>query len=464
MRLRSSLLTVLAGSLLGCWILLAQPPQQQLPPGADQGFDQGAPADDPPGRAARLSFLTGNVSYQPGSVEEWAQAALNHPLTVGDRIYTEDGARAEMALGTATLRLNGKTAFSFLNLDDQTAQIQISQGTVSVRLRSLAENEVFEIDTPQAAFTLTRPGEYRVDVSEQGDATVITVRCGEGEATSGGETFTVSARQQVRITGVDQVAYDRRDMPPADGFDNWCADRDRREDRSVSAQYVSRDIPGYADLDDNGTWNNTPDYGEVWTPRGDADWSPYSRGHWAWVSPWGWTWVDDEAWGYAPFHYGRWAFYSSRWVWVPGPRVGRPVYSPALVGWVGGGGFSVGLGVGPAVGWFALGPREVYYPSYRYSPRYIERVNITNTVTVDRRAFVGGGYASVNYVNRNARNGVVVVRQDTLVGGRPVREGMVRVSPDVIRRGEVVRVAAVAPGRAAVFSGRAVVRTAPSAG
>src|SRR6185436_9631316 len=248
-------------------------------------------------------------------------------------------------------------------------------------------------------------------------------------------------------------------------FDNWCADRDRREDRSISARYVSQDIPGYADLDDNGTWSNVPEYGEVWSPRVDADWSPYSRGHWAWVSPWGWTWVDDAPWGYAPFHYGRWAHYSGRWVWVPGPRLGRPVYSPALVAWVGGGGFSVGIGLGggPAVGWFALGPREVYYPSYRYSPRYIERVNITNTVIVDRRAFASRGYAvNATFVNRDARNGVVVVRQDTLIGGRSVREGSVRVSADVLRGGQVIRTAAVVPSRAAVFSGRAVVRSAPS--
>jgi hypothetical protein len=141
------------------------------------------------------------------------------------------------------------------------------------------------------------------------------------------------------------------------------------------------------------------------------------------------------------------------------------VYSPALVAWVGGGGFSVGVGLGggPAVGWFALGPREVYYPSYRYSPRYIERVNVTNTVIVDRRAFASRGYAvNTRFVNRDARNGVVVVRQETLVGGRPVREGYMRVSPDVIRSSQVVRTAAVVPTRAAVFSGRAMVSRAPS--
>ena len=92
-------------------------------------------------------------------------------------------------------------------------------------------------------------------------------------------------------------------------------------------------------------------------------WAPYRYGHWAWVNPWGWTWVDDAPWGYAPFHYGRWVFVGGAWGWVPGPVVGRkwrPVYSPALVAWAGGPSFgvSIGIGAGPAVGWFALGPRR----------------------------------------------------------------------------------------------------------
>jgi len=62
-----------------------------------------------------------------------------------------------------------------------------------------------------------------------------------------------------------------------------------------------------------------------------AGWAPYREGHWAWVEPWGWTWIDDEPWGFAPFHYGRWAFVAGAWSWVPGrldPAV-RPVYAPA---------------------------------------------------------------------------------------------------------------------------------------
>src|SRR5437899_3063010 len=87
-------------------------------------------ADDPPGRAARLSYLSGTVSFQPGGVEDWVPATLNRPLTTGDRLWTEPGARAEAHIGSAALRLNGKTNFAFLNLNDQAAQIQISLGSL----------------------------------------------------------------------------------------------------------------------------------------------------------------------------------------------------------------------------------------------------------------------------------------------------------------------------------------------
>src|ERR1700674_5797308 len=106
---------------------------------------------DAPGRAARLSYVSGTVSFQPGGVEDWIPATLNRPMTTGDRLWTEVGARAEMHIGSAALRAERRSNFAFLNLDDRTAQIQLSLGTLSVRVRRLAEDEIFEVDTPQVA-------------------------------------------------------------------------------------------------------------------------------------------------------------------------------------------------------------------------------------------------------------------------------------------------------------------------
>lgn len=439
-------------------LAIAQPPP-----------DQGAPAgQDPPGRAARLSVVDGTVSFQPGSVDDWVPATLNRPLTTGDRLWTDQDGRAEVHLGSAAMRLSARTNFSFINLDDRTAQVQLSVGTLNVRVRRLADDEVVEIDTPQAALSLLRPGEYRIEVNEQGDATIVGVRSGQAEATAG-QAYTIQPRQQVRISGgADGAApiFDQRDMPIADQFDLWCQDRDRREDTSVSGRYVSRDTPGYSDLDENGTWRQTPQYGAVWVPNNvPPGWAPYHNGHWAWIAPWGWTWVDDAAWGYAPFHYGRWVNIGGAWAWVPGPMpapgvvIGRPVYAPALVAWVGG----AGIGVAAGVGWFALGPREVFVPAYHYSPVYMERVNVTNTVIVNRGVFVNYNVAGAVFVNRGVVGAVTVVPGGVIAAGRPVAVAAVVVRPEMIGRVQVVPVAAVVPERAAVFGGREVVHVGPPA-
>ena len=277
---------------------------------------------DPPSRAARLGLIEGNVTFQPGGVEDWVPATLNRPITTGDRLWTDAGARTELHLGSLAFRLNGRTNFTFVNLTDTLAQVQVSSGTLDIRVRRLADQESVEIDTPQAAFTLLRAGEYRIDVNEQGDATIATVRGGDAEVAAGGQLFPLHARDQVRVMEENgQPVFDRRTAPVADAFDNWCANRDRREDTSPSARYVSREMPGYADLDDHGVWREEGGYGMVWVPRVEVGWAPYHHGHWAWVAPWGWTWVDDAPWGYAPFHYGRWAYAGAAWVWVPGPVV-----------------------------------------------------------------------------------------------------------------------------------------------
>ncbi len=160
MRLRP--FTLLAFAFFAASFVPAQPPPDGGPD-PQGGVNQAG--EDPPSRAARLSFLTGTVSFQPGGVEDWVPASLNRPLTTGDRLWTEAGSRAELNLGSAALRLNGRTNFTFINLDDGITQVQLSTGTLSVRLRRLDDRETFEIDTPQIAFTLQRPGEYRIDVN-----------------------------------------------------------------------------------------------------------------------------------------------------------------------------------------------------------------------------------------------------------------------------------------------------------
>jgi len=410
--------------------------------------------DDPPAVVARISYLNGNVSFEPSGENEFAQASLNYPVTTGDRIYTDQDARAEFETGNIAVRLAGNTDITTTNLSDRVMQFGISQGTVRFRAYSLPEDQSVEIDTPNAAFTILRAGNYRVETFPDSDTTFVTVTSGELEISGAENSATVHAGQSVRLTGENPPQIEYASAPGSDDFDDWCGNRDQRFTRSRSSQYVSQ-VPGYEDLDDYGQWQPAPDYGQVWYPTAvPVGWVPYRYGHWAWVDPWGWTWVEDEPWGFAPFHYGRWVFIGSRWGWVPAPPVARrPCYAPALVAFVGGGGFSVSVRVGGGVqAWFPLGPNEPYYPPYHHSDVYLRQVNVTNVrnVTIINNN-INIRNTNITYVNQ--RVATTAVRTEAFRSSQPVARQVVAVRADEVVRARVIEHPDVHPDARAVVGG-----------
>lgn len=437
-------------------------------PASAQDQDQ----DDPPSRVARLGYLEGSVSFQPAGEDDWVGAVPNRPMSTGDKLWADKDSRAEVQFGSAVIRLAPNTGFSFLNLDDNTAQIQLTSGSLSITVRRLEDNDDVEIDTPNLAFTVSQPGHYRLDASEDGSNTVVTIREGEGQATGNGQTYTLHGGQAGTFSGTDSLNADVEQIGGPDQFDSWSETRDHRHDYSRSAQYLSHDVVGYDDLDDNGDWRDDPNYGHVWFPnRVDAGWAPYHEGHWDWISPWGWTWVDDSSWGYAPFHYGRWVTVGGRWGWVAGPVAVRAVYAPALVVFIGGG----PGGFGGNVGWFPLGPREVYVPSYHVSEAYVNRVNVSNTTvnvtqvtTVYNTTIVHNttNITNVTYANRNVQGAVMVVPQHAFTSAQPVAKARVQVTAQQIASAPMSGRVAVAPTRESVLGAKAATAghvTAPPA-
>ncbi|HXC49000.1 MAG TPA: DUF6600 domain-containing protein [Candidatus Sulfotelmatobacter sp.] len=407
--------------------------------------------DDPPSRVARLAYAQGAVSFQPAGTDDWVTAGVNRPATTGDKLWSDHDGRVELQLDGSMIRLSNNTGFSFLNLSNSVTQIQLSAGTLLVRVRRLDDNETYEIDTPNLAFSVLRPGLYKISVNDAGDSTAIKIRSGAGEVTGGGAAYTVHANDSATFSGFDRLNANSENYGnEEDQFDNWAATRDRRSEHSNSARYVSADVVGYEDLDDHGSWRQTPDNGNVWFPRTSVPgWAPYHYGHWDYIEPWGYTWVDDEPWGFAPFHYGRWVSYEGSWGWVParpqteGEAYVRPVYAPALVAWVGGPHFAIGVGAGSgeyasgeSVGWFPLGPREVYVPSYRVSRNYVNNVNVSNTTV--NSTVVNNYYnttvvnnnvnvTNVKYVNQSVPGAVAATTPHAFTGAQSVNKNSVKV-------------------------------------
>ena len=411
--------------------------------------DDGAP---PPARVARLSYVAGDLGLLPAGASDWNDADLNRPLTTGDKLSSGAGARAELEFGGATLRLDQRTDLGLLDLNDQMAQIELTQGTLNLSVQSLDDGQSYEIDTPTVALVINQPGRFRVDID--GDATRVTAF--EGNATVYGENNAqrdVFAGRSYRFVDSSLAAIAISDIGGGDDFDAWVDQRNQRYAQSDSNQYVPDDMVGTPDLREYGAWQSTSDYGAVCYPNDvGPDWAPYRVGRWAYIAPWGWTWIDAMPWGFAPYHYGRWAHTPRGWGWIPGPRHARPIYAPALVAFVGGGGFSMGIGSGP-IGWFPLGPGEIYNPWYRCNRDYYQRVNVSNirltrnitNVTIINNINNHYGHYRDNrpmsderYVNRRAPGGFSAMSGRQFAAGQRVQRNLVKVDPRQLEAARVV--------------------------
>jgi hypothetical protein len=427
-------LAIALAAALAAHGLMAQA-QDYAPPGYAQGAPDGsvlgnpdalAPNGqyaDPSSRIATLTDAAGGISFAPAGSDEWAAIGLNRPVTTGDRLWVDPGGRAEVHAGTTTVRLGGGTAASILNLDDDTTQVKLTQGSLQLRVRALPQGQQVEVDTPNLAFVPNEPGDYRIDVSPDGSTTLVSMRHGSAVVYGDSRSVELSRGQRMRFAGTDLADAGAGAYPPPDGFDQWTAARDAREDQSVAARYVPREMTGYAALDDYGDWQQDAGYGAVWFPRAvPSGWAPYSTGHWAWVAPWGWTWIDDAPWGFAPSHYGRWSHFGNRWGWVPGPASVRPYYAPAVVGFIGGSAATIRIGGGPGVAWYPLGPRDVYRPGYRASQNYVSRINYA-PIHHYGRGGDGRDRDRERWVNRNVPGAITGMPSRNFVEGRPVPRG-----------------------------------------
>ncbi|WP_051933705.1 DUF6600 domain-containing protein [Massilia sp. BSC265] len=332
---------------------------------------------EPPGRVGRVSLAQGKVSISGDVGESATEALVNWPVTTRNLITTEPNGRTEVRIGSTAVRIDGDSSLEVTELDDDSVRLRLHYGSASIRILSEDVLPEFELSTPQGRVRMLKPGRLRVDAERVRDTSVVSVFDGEAQVIGAGASLTIRAGRSAELRDDDVRTLQAR----RDAFDDWALARDREIDGSRSAQYVTTEMTGYEELDRHGTWQDDLEYGPLWIPAVTSSWVPYRDGRWTWIAPWGWTWVDNAPWGYAPFHYGRWVHVKNRWAWAPGHKHHhgrRPVWSPALVGWVGGSGWSASFnlhGARPATGWYPLGPRDHYVPHYRLSDERLRRLN-----------------------------------------------------------------------------------------
>ena len=397
-------------------------------------------ASAPPPSVARPSYLRGDVSYhrgdQPGS--RWADLALNTPLLTGDALYASQGGRAEVELGLGNVaQIAGQSELDLVDLSDTVTQLGVPAGEVDFRVRGLPPGHDVEVDTPTASATVRAAGSYRISAAALGAS--FDVISGRLDVAVDGRQVEVSPGESLHVGTGASPSWSVGPLGPPSPFDRWAGLRDARYDESRSSRYVNPLVMGVSSLDGAGVWHRVPTYGYVWTP-GDVrpGWAPYQDGDWIWEDPFGWTWVSFEPWGWAPFHYGRWVYDDDDWCWVPPPPAWydappvcadiSPFYAPALVGFIGGDDWSLGLSFGgPCIGWFPLGPGDPYYYPWEPEPVGLDvdyvNVHVVNAVTVIPRDRFGRGRFHRLRVPRGrlARPPVMGLRPRGIL---PTREGL----------------------------------------
>jgi hypothetical protein len=405
----------------------SQPASAQTPPPAPPGAaPSAAPGGDPPARVGWLSDLSGSVSFHSANQDQWVTATQNYPVASGDAVWTQPQAAASVMVDSTRLALNGGTELTAQEIDQSTITATLSQGEVFLDIVALQQGQSVAIGTPRGTAQIASNGEYEIYAGDSGTPTYVTTVTGSLQFTGLGANSpqSVGPQQTLVVQGTNPVQAQLGAMQQ----DQFLTSMSQQiapppPPSTTQAPAAVAQMTGAAVLTSYGTWQPQPSVGTVWFPQVASTWVPYRDGRWVYVEPWGWTWVDNAPWGFAPFHYGRWAQFGGRWGWVPQPVADpgygyggdyQPVYAPALVTFLGvaAGAFTAAAFASGAIGWAPLGIHDPYYPPYPVSPRYFGSYN---------RAYVP------NY-NTFYRNNVSIVnnRVSYRSGGRPGEEGFDR--------------------------------------
>ncbi|MFH2122412.1 MAG: DUF6600 domain-containing protein [Pseudomonadota bacterium] len=345
----------------------------------------------------RLSQMEGDVQIQSKSLSEWLPATINLPVQEGDRLWVPEDAWAQVETREGSIiRLDADSTLEILAVDEQSLHVYLSQGQAYLNFKR-SNGSMLQMDTPVSSIRIYDSSTFNVALAENGNTEISVFR---------GAVFAENRSGEVRVGAGKMLSMDD-DLPslmalaPPDDWERWNKEWDESlAEGEESEHYLPQELSVYRrDLNRNGRWIETREYGYVWTPTSgiSADWAPYRHGRWVWIGG-DYVWIASEPWGWAPYHYGRWSYISSHgWCWVPPPR--HEVYwGPGYVSWV---------STANDVAWVPLAPGETYYGHGHYGPHSV------NVVDIDIYTVIPGR----NYRNVHVRNAVSVLRRDSFLRG-----------------------------------------------
>ena len=411
--------------------IAAANPHPNPPSHAGEGTGGGSTVSVIPVRIGRISLIAGKLELRGPGEAKWSAASINDPVATGMSLHTDPQTRGEIRIGPDTIDLAEGTEITVIKLDPRTAEIAVREGRIEFDIGGLKSGESVEIDTPHGEVWPLERGRYDIDIGSGDHPQRIAAFAGNARFAGNGADLPIASGYQLVLTYTEPTAA-RIESVTDDEFVKWCKGRAVDDTRLAAPYFMSREITGYAALDDAGNWQASDKYGEMWVPKAlPAGWAPYRNGHWRWLSPWGWSWVDDQPWGFATTHYGRWIQADGQWLWSPGKLTANPVWAPAVVAFLGtrGVGLSYADGPGPAIAWFPLALGEVYWPSYTRDLDYIRAINRGNVadLNVVRIAADGQPPAEISNAHFANRAFASTVPRPVFVSGEPIATALLSI-------------------------------------
>jgi hypothetical protein len=323
-----------------------------------------------PEQIGRLAAISGAVAYHTDADAPASEAAVNYPLTTGNRIATPARAHATVDIAAGRFYLDGDSAMTIGALGPGTTSVVLEKGALILHILEGGAGQVFVIETPRGALRADQPGYFEVEVAAEGGTVSASALEGgaqfaEATVLSPGTRATIASDAAPVLAAAVEDDFIRRIAAEVE---------DTGENKLGAPKYVSPQITAFFELQRHGLWEMTEEYGWVWEPQVMSEWAPFTDGRWVEIKPWGRTWVDNAPWGFAPAHYGRWVEVNSRWAWVPDNAV--PADAPEIAGF-----FNAKENGGGGGGWVPLGPEEPHFSS---SPVIVNNVRVINRPAVPK--------------------------------------------------------------------------------